>query len=172
MESKREQFEILSRELLGRLNDVNRQSELVFPFDYILDKEIEEKYFPKGAVLRGIIIKNMIIIDNSFRKFKLFPTHDIMTTYVETQKELLMGWKEESIKSFMKTYSDSKPEELDEFKKVLSKIEKDINKASIPALKDACSSEEAKLLNSEFADKSHGGFSEFVHNAILNLFKS
>ena len=44
MHSKKEQFEILSRELLGKLNDVSSFSDLFFPFGYTLPVEIEEKY--------------------------------------------------------------------------------------------------------------------------------
>lgn len=170
MEDKREQFENLSRELLGRLNDVNRQSELFFPFDYILPVEIEEKYFPKGSILRGIMIRNMVIIDNSFKKLKIFPTHDVAVTYIETQKELLNEWIEQSIESFKKTYIKADKKEFDEFKKVLSGIENDINTASMPVIKEVCSSAEAMKLDAEFSDAGQTGFSEFIHNTISKLF--
>ncbi len=170
MEDKREQFENLSRELLGRLSDTNRQSELFFPFEYILPPEIEEKYFPKGSILRGIMIKNMVIIDNSFKKFKIFPTHDVAVTYIETQKELLQGWINESVKSFQKTYTNIDTKEFEEFKKILSKIENDINKASMPVIKQVCNSIEAMKLNSEFSETGQTSFSEIIHNAISNLF--
>ena len=92
MESKKEQFEILSKELLGKLNDANHMTHLEFPFGYTLSEELEKKYFDEGAELRLITVRSMIIIDNSFKKFKIFPTHDIMKTYIETQKELLIAF--------------------------------------------------------------------------------
>lgn len=170
MEDKKEQFETLSRELLGRLNDVNRQSDLFFPFGYILPAEIEEKYFSRGSVLRGIMIKNMVLVDNSFKKFKIFPTHDVMVAYVETQKELLEAWKEEAVKSFISTYKDE-GEKLNEFKKCISKIVADINKASMNAIKEVASSDEAKELDKEYNPSGHSSFSDFIQNAVMNLFK-
>lgn len=171
MADKREQFEILSRELLGRLNDVNRQSDLFFPFDYFLPEGVEEKFFPRGAVLRGIMIRNMIIIDNSFKKFKIFPSHDIMVTYIETQKDILKNWKEESLRVFMKNSDPDKPEIVDELKKTLTTIEAGINKASMAAIKEVGSSEEAKMLDVEYNSEGHGIFKDFIHNTIMNLFK-
>lgn len=170
MEDKKEQFELLSRELLGRLNDVNRQSDLFFPFGYVLPSEIEEKYFSRGSVLRGIMIKNMVLVDNSFKKFKIFPTHDVMVAYVETQKELLDTWKKEAVKSYISTYKED-GEKLDEFKKCISKIVADINKASMDAIKTVASSDEAKELDKEYNPSGHTSFSEFIQNAVMNLFK-
>ena len=170
MEDKKEQFETLSRELLGRLNDVNRQSDLFFPFEYVLPSEIEEKYFSRGSVLRGIMVKNMVLVDNSFKKFKIFPTHDVMVAYIETQKELLEAWMGESIKSYISTYKEEN-EKLDEFKKCISKIVADINKASMSAIKEVASSDEAKALDKEYNASNHTSFSDFIQNAIFNLFK-
>lgn len=101
---KREQFEILSRELLGRLNDVTTESKLFFPFGYTISPELEEKYFKSGTKLRSITISNMIIIDNSFKKFLLFPSHDILVTYIETQKDLLFQWELEVVQEFKEYY--------------------------------------------------------------------
>ena len=68
MESKKEQFEILSKELLGKLNDANHMTHLEFPFGYTLSEELEKKYFDEGAELRLITVRSMIIIDNSFKQ--------------------------------------------------------------------------------------------------------
>jgi len=172
LESKKEQFEILSKELLGKLNDANEMSSLDFPFGYSLPEEIEEKYFDKGTELRLITVRSLIVIDNSFRKFKIFPTHDIMKTYIETQRELLSEWKKEVEEAFisLNLHNDNK-EELNEFKKTISKIESDINKLSMAAIKEIASSSEAKALDEEYSNTSLGGFSEFIHNTIANLFK-
>ncbi len=171
--SKKEQFENLSKELLGKLNDANRMSALEFPFGYEISGEIEERFFEKGSRLRLVTVRNMIIVENSFKKFKLFPTHDIMKTYVETQKELLTGWKKEVEDAYLSVRSEDEIDnkEFDELKKTLSEIESGINKLSMSAIKDVASSEEAKILDDEYSNESHGGFSDFIHNTIANLFK-
>lgn len=173
MESKKEQFEILSKELLGKLNDANHMTHLEFPFGYTLSEELEKKYFDEGAELRLITVRSMIIIDNSFKKFKIFPTHDIMKTYIEIQKELLIEWKKEAENTYSKLFSTSEnfKEEFSEFKKTLAKIEGDINRLSMAAIKAAASSKEAKELDEEYSGATQGGFSEFIHNTITNLFK-
>ena len=160
MESKKEQFEILSKELLGKLNDANQMTNLEFPFGFKLSEETEQKYFDKGTDLRLITVRSMIVIDNSFKKFKIFPTHDIMKTYIEIQRELLTEWKKEAEDSFLNTLSgdDSGKKEFGEFKKVLSKIEGDINRLSMVAIKEAASSKEAKMLDEEYSTVSQGGF--------------
>jgi len=172
--SKKEQFEMLSKELLGRLNDANRMSALEFPFGYKLSEEIEEKYFNKGSNLRLVTIRNMIVIDNSFKKFKIFPTHDIMKTYIQTQKDLLLEWQKEAEAAYLKVYGED--EEFDnkrfaEFKNVLNDIMTGVNKLSMTAIKEAASSDEAKTLDAEYSGTTSGGFSEFIQNSILNLFK-
>ncbi len=173
LESKKEQFETLSKELLGRLNDANRMSALEFPFGYTISDEVEKKFFDKGSKLRLVTIRNMILIDNSFKKFKIFPTHDIMQTYIQTQKELLFDWKKEMEEAYLSVRSktDADSEEFKELKKTIAEIERDINKLSMSAIKEAASSNEAKMLDEEYSSASQGGFSEFIHNTILNLFK-
>ena len=200
MHSKKEQFEILSRELLGKLNDVSSFSDLFFPFGYTLPVEIEEKYFGRSQKLRTIMIRAMVVIDNSFKKFKIFPSHDIMVTYIETQKDLLYAWITDSMQEYenllrnrgvepldlhnegdLEAILNSEPDKdkaedkavkmaLDGFKKVLRNIESEINKASMVAIKEIGSSEEAKMLDIEY-NGSAGGFSDFIHNTISNLFK-
>lgn len=172
--SKKEQFEILSKELLGRLNDANRMSNLEFPFGFKISDEIEEKFFNKGTNLRVVTIRNMIVIDNSFKKFKIFPTHDIMKTYIQTQKELLLEWQKEAEEAYLKVYGDDEDfdkERFDEFKKVLNDIMTGINKLSMNAIKEVASSKEAKDLDAEYSNTTSGRFSEFIQNSILNLFK-
>lgn len=95
-----------------------------------------------------------------------------MVTYIETQKDILQNWKTESIKVFEENCADDKdPKVLDELKKALTSIEKGINKASMEAIKEVGSSEEAKMLDAEYDTKGHGIFKDFIHNTILNLFK-
>ncbi len=175
MQSKKEQFETLSRELLGKLTDVSVNSELFFPFGYVLPADIEEKYFYKGLLLRSLTIRNMVVIDNSFKKFQIFPSHDIMVTYIETQKDLLSAWMQEAIEEYRKMTSyveESKEKEIEfeDFKTALNKIYADINKASMAAIKEVASSDEAKALDMEYKGAS-GGFVDFIHNTISNLFK-
>lgn len=171
--SKKEQFENLSKELLGKLNDANRMSALEFPFGYEISKEVEERFFEKGSRLRLVTIRNMIIVENSFKKFKLFPTHDIMKTYIETQRELLEGWKKEVEEAYLSVRSEEEIDnkEFDDLKKTLSEIEKGINSLSMTVIREVASSEEAKELDSEYSNETHGGFSEFIYNTITNLFK-
>jgi len=173
MTDKKEQLEILSRELLGKLKDVSDTSELFFPFDYVLPEGYAEKYFAEGTKMRALTVKSMIIIDNSFKKFQIFPTHDIMITYVETQKDLLKDWVTEALEAFIKSFEDKEPDEkeLDEFKSALSDIETGINKASMAAIKAVGSSDEAKMLDREFSNSHAAGFADFIHNTISNLFK-
>lgn len=175
MQSKKEQFEILSKELLGKLADVSVNSELFFPFGYFMPEEFEEKYFYKGLVMRTITIRNMIVIDNSFKKFQIFPTHDVMKTYIETQKELLADWISEACEEFYKMYDfkeDKKAVELEfeDFKKIIYQIRDGINKLSMSAIKEICSSDEAKALDGEYTGAA-SGFKDFIHNTISNLFK-
>lgn len=200
MHSKKEQYEILSRELLGKLNDVSSFSDLFFPFGYVLPAEIEEKYFGRSQKLRTIMIRTMVVIDNSFKKFQIFPSRDIMVTYIETQKDLLSAWIADSMQEYenlllnrgvkpldlpnegdFEAIFSSEPDKekaenkavkvaLETFKKVLHNVESEINKASMAAIKEAGSSEEAKMLDIEYKG-SAGGFSDFIHNTISNLFK-
>lgn len=141
---KRRQFEELSREMLGLMNDTTADSELFFPFGYKLDTNIEEKYFPKGNNLRAITSRQMIVVDNSFKKFKLFPSYDIMITYVETQKDLLKDWKHLITAEFKKQNPNIKEKELSEFSGIVKKIINDINAFSKPAIKEVAESDEAK----------------------------
>lgn len=175
MQSKKEQFEILSRELLGKIADVSVNSALFFPFGYVLPKEYEEKYFYEGLILRSLTIKKMFVIDNSFRKFKIFPTHDVMITYIETQKELLADWVSEVCEEFYKMYDYRTDKvavdiEFEDFKTIIYKIRDDINKASMTAIKEVSSSDEAKALDGEYKGTA-SGFKDFIHNTIASLFK-
>ena len=175
MQSKKEQLDTLSRELLGKIADVSVNSELFFPFGYVLPAEYEEKYFYEGLVMRSLTIKNMIIIDNSFKKFCLFPTHDIMVTYIETQKDLLADWVSVAFEEFYKMYDFRTDKqaldiEFEDFKAMIYKIRDDINKASMAAIKEISSSDEAKALDGEYKGTA-SGFKDFIHSTISNLFK-
>ena len=161
---------MLSKELLGKMGDVNRQMELVFPFGYVLDKELEEKYFKKGSAQRAILIRNMIVVDNSFKKFQIFPTQDIMQIYIETQKELLLAWQNEAIESFIETSENKNSDELDDFKTTVSKIALEIEKISMPQIKQIANSEEAKMLENQY-NNSPAKITDIIQNTISNFFK-
>lgn len=161
---------MLSKELLGRMGDVNRQMELFFPFGYVLDKDLEEKYFKKGSIQRAIIIRNMIVIDNSFKKFQIFPTDDIKKVYIETQKDLLEAWQKEAVESFMETMEIKEGDELDEFKQVVYKIAAEIDKISMPQINKIADSEEAKMLENQY-NGSPSKITDIIQNTISNFFK-
>ena len=97
-----------------------------------------------------------------------------MKTYIQTQKDLLLEWQKEAEAAYLKVYGED--EEFDnkrfaEFKNVLNDIMTGVNKLSMTAIKEAASSDEAKTLDAEYSGTTSGGFSEFIQNSILNLFK-
>ena len=93
-----------------------------------------------------------------------------MQIYIETQKELLLAWQNEAIESFIETSENKNSDELDDFKTTVSKIALEIEKISMPQIKQIANSEEAKMLENQY-NNSPAKITDIIQNTISNFFK-
>lgn len=96
----RDEYEYLKTELMVKLTDVTVMCNLDFPFDLRIPKEEESRYFIRGVQTRLATKKSMIILDNTYKKVRLFPGDDIVQVYTETQDEILEAYKKDVMTAF------------------------------------------------------------------------
>ena len=90
----REEYEDLKSELVVRLSDATVMCNLDFPFDFKLTKEEERRYFIRGTRTRLATKKAMIILDNTYKKCRLFPSDETVQNFIELQDDIFQEYKE------------------------------------------------------------------------------
>lgn len=91
----REEYEYLKQELMVRLTDATNMCALEFPFDFKISKEEEDRYFMRGVSTRLATKKSMIILENTYKKIRLFPSKEMADTFRETMDGILSDWKKD-----------------------------------------------------------------------------
>lgn len=126
----REEYENLKQELLVRLTDVTPMCSLDLPFGIRVLKEDEDRYLPRGTSARLATKKAFIILENAYKKIRLFPEEDIVDLFQEAFDGILVDW----ICDVMSAYRNEKrrfgkvnePEMENYLKKLRDQIVKDI----------------------------------------------
>ncbi len=96
----REEYENLKTELIVRLADATTMCALEFPFDLEISKEEETRYFIRGANTRLATKKSMIILDNTYKKVRLFPSDDIADIFIEARDGILEDYKKDVMDAY------------------------------------------------------------------------
>jgi len=96
----RDEYEYLKSELMVELTDATVMCNLDFPFDFKIPSEEENKYFIRGAQTRLATKKAIIILDNTYKKCRLFPSEETAETFAEIRDDILKDYKTEVIKAY------------------------------------------------------------------------
>lgn len=89
----KDEYEYLKTELMIKLADVTPACKLDCPFDFHFSKEEEDKFLPKGGQLRVAVKKAFIILDNTYKKVRLYPTDEFIEIFEETKKDIFEDLK-------------------------------------------------------------------------------
>ena len=96
----RDEYEYLKSELMVELADATVMCNLDFPFDYKISKEEEDRYFIRGVQTRLATKKSMIILDNTYKKCRLFPSEETVKTFIEARDGILEDYKKDVMTAF------------------------------------------------------------------------
>ena len=96
----RDEYEYLKSELMVELADATVMCNLDFPFDFKISKEEEDRYFIRGVQTRLTTKKFMIILDNTYKKCRLFPEDETIKTFIEARDGILDDYKKDVMKAF------------------------------------------------------------------------
>lgn len=128
----REEYEYLKTELMVKLTDTTTMCNLDFPFDFKIDKEEEDRYFIRGTQTRLATKKSMIIIDNTYKKVRLFPSADIVDTFVEALNDILKDWKKDVIDAYFTEEWRFKKDSVETYSAYIDSLIIKIKEASKP----------------------------------------
>lgn len=96
----RDEYEYLKSELMVELADATVMCNLDFPFDFKISKEEENRYFIRGVQTRLSTKKFMIILENTYKKCRLFPSDETVKTFIEARDGILEDYKKDVLKAF------------------------------------------------------------------------
>lgn len=96
----RDEYEYLKSELMVELADATVMCNLDFPFDFKISKEEEDRYFIRGVQTRLATKKSMIILDNTYKKCRLFPSEETVKTFIEARDGILEDYKKDVMTAF------------------------------------------------------------------------
>ncbi len=96
----RDEYEYLKSELMVELTDATVMCNLVFPFEFQISEEEENKHFIRGTQTRLATKKSMIILDNTYKKCRLFPSDDIEATFIEARDGILEDYKKDVMTAY------------------------------------------------------------------------
>ncbi len=132
----RDEYEYLKTELMVKLADVTVMCSLDFPFDFKLSKDEENRYFIRGVQSRVATKKSMIILDNTYKKVRLFPGNDIVQIYTETQNEILADYKKDVMMAFSLESWRYMNDDYESYEKFIDELIVRIKDASAPFIEE------------------------------------
>ena len=142
----REEYEDLKLELTVKLADTTEVCKLDFPFDFKISKEDEDRYFLKGLRTRVTTKKMGIMLDNAYKKVRLFPSKDIAKIYIETRDGILNDYRKNVLAAYnVEPYRFDDSEEV--FMEYIETLIQGITEATKPYI------EKLKTLTQEDIDR-------------------
>ena len=85
----KDEYEYLKTELMVKLTDVTNICNLDCPFGVQFTQEEEKKYLPKTSKARVLAKKAFIILDNTYKKVRLYPVDEFIDIFVEAVNDTL-----------------------------------------------------------------------------------
>ena len=131
----REEYEYLKTELMVRLQDTTVMCKLEFPFDFKISKDEENRYFMRGFKTRLATKKSMIILENTFKKIRLFPSDEMAKIFEETRDGILKDYKKDVLDAFMEEKWRFRDDDIDSYAKYIDSLIVKLKQASKPYVK-------------------------------------
>ena len=85
----KDEYEYLKTDLIIRLSEATEVCNLDCPFNFHFSKEEEKKFLPRGTMARLAVKKAFIILDNTYKKARLYPTDEFITIFKEVVEDVL-----------------------------------------------------------------------------------
>ncbi len=131
----REEYEYLKTELMVMLHDTTVMCKLDFPFEFKISKKEEDRYFMRGFKTRLATKKSMIILDNTYRKIRLFPSAEMAKIFEETVDGILKDFKKDVMDAFMDEKWRFRDDDYDSYAKYIDSLTSKIKNAAKPYAK-------------------------------------
>ena len=74
----KDEYEYLKTDLMIRLSETTEACNLDCPFNFRFSKEEENKFLPRGTMGRLAVKRAFIILDNTYKKVRLYPTDEFI----------------------------------------------------------------------------------------------
>lgn len=126
----RDEYEYLKSELMVELADATVMCNLDFPFDFKISKEEEDRYFIRGVQTRLATKKSMIILDNTYKKCRLFPSEETVKTFIEARDGILEDYKKDVMTAFNSELWRYRDDDEKSYFEYISNLAERIKKAS------------------------------------------
>ena len=97
----KDELEYLKTELMVKMSDASRTSNLDAPFDIKFSPEEERFYIPRGAKVRIVLKRAFIILDNTYKKVRLYPTEDFIEIFEETVNDTCDDLKRNIMEAYL-----------------------------------------------------------------------
>lgn len=92
--SVKEEYEYLKTELMIRLSETTAACKLDCPFNFYFSKDEEDKYLPWGSMARLAVKRAFIILDNTYKKVRLYPTDEFIQYFQEAENDVYTEMKQ------------------------------------------------------------------------------
>ncbi|MDO5437179.1 MAG: hypothetical protein Q4F80_03165 [bacterium] len=128
----RDEYEYLKMELMVTLADATPMCNLDFPFDFKISEEEENRYFIRGTKTRLETKKSMIILDNTYRKVRLFPSEEIAQSFKETLDGILDDYKKIVTDAFIEEKWRFRDDDVESFANYIDTLISRFKEAAVP----------------------------------------
>ncbi len=126
----RDEYEYLKSELMVELADATVMCNLDFPFDLKIPKEEEDRYFIRGVQTRLATKKSLIILENTYKKCRLFPGDETVKTFIEARDGILEDYKKDVMTAFNFETWRYKNDDAESYAKYIDSLIERIKQAS------------------------------------------
>lgn len=90
----KDEYEYLKTDLMIRLSEATSVGNIEPKFGVIIPKDEEDKYLPRGSRARLAVKRAFIILDNTYKKVRLYPTDEFIKVFEETENDVYKELKE------------------------------------------------------------------------------
>lgn len=97
----KEELEYLKTEFMINMSDATRESNLDAPFELKFSLEEEQNFLPRGAKARLVLKHAFIILDNTYKKVRLYPTDDFIEAFEETLEDTCNDLKRNIMEAYL-----------------------------------------------------------------------
>ena len=125
----KDEYEYLKTDLMIRLSETTEACNLDCPFNFRFSKEEENKFLPRGTMGRLAVKRAFIILDNTYKKVRLYPTDEFINIFKETMEDIFKDMTSSALSANKQDrlfFRQCSEEEFEEYIKEL-----------IPRIKDA-----------------------------------
>ncbi len=131
----KDEYEYLKTELMVKLTDVTNICNLDCPFGVQFTQEEEKKYLPKTSKARVLAKKAFIILDNTYKKVRLYPVDEFIDIFVEAVNDTLSDFKRNVMEAYLEEQSRFAEKDYIEYDKYIDSLIEKIKSATEPYVK-------------------------------------